>query len=433
MAIATLCIQVIVVGRHLRSRPDLAEALAPVGFVVIYPMSAVFHLCSGGLARRGFFDYAYIDPDQQARYTYLTLILINLAFGSLWLGLRDRTKRPFHAPPLAVRAPALLLALAAGVFALAAFGTFRLFQMSGFQSFGSFLSTVDRSRFIDWGFARYVYLSQWMSWGATFGALAMMRGRVGRSRIGSTSLLATAAVITVGNCYWSGGRFAAIAGIFPLWVLYSRLRRAKMDSALVLLAVVAAFTVLTFTVARYKTGEATLSQFTDVFDWQMGRFSMIGVGIEMVDQNGFAAGATLTNDFANTANNVLSFVHASVTMPKTRSITSEIGQHLLNKQDINGILPGSVCEFYYNFGLLGVMVGYYAIGRITKLLLQLIRGSTNIGTIGIAAFCLAHIPGSMMAGTVGILALYAIFLGTPALMLAIIERLCGNRQRAASL
>jgi hypothetical protein len=99
-----------------------------------------------------------------------------------------------------------------------------------------------------------------------------------------------------------------------------------------------------------------------------------------------------------------------------------VGQYIYQDPSINGVVPGTLAEFYFNFGTLGVLGGFFVIGRIAKVCISMAYSAVDMGTLLLSFYvitllCLWAIP---MTATIGVYLLAT--RGLPILVFVAIEQ-----------
>ena len=185
-------------------------------FLMAYPLSAFVHLTGADYVSLGFYNLAALDPHTQLHHVYLSLVLVFLAQLALWWGLAPaRPLLSFHTPHI-VRVRSTLLVLAGVVFTLAGIaGTYLLFSRSG--ELLEDIATIDRTRELEAGTARYAFMSMWLSWGIIFLLTAFLVSRSSKRhpKLTFAALVGGSACILI-NLLWTGGRAENVLAILPL-------------------------------------------------------------------------------------------------------------------------------------------------------------------------------------------------------------------------
>jgi hypothetical protein len=299
------------------------------------------------------------------------------------------------------------------VLALGLFGTVRLFQYSGLPDLVSFLITMDRGRYIGDGFGRYMFLSQWVPWGVTLVAIAILGGRWGKSRLISGLILVGSLAVVVVNSYWSGGRATILFGIAPLLMCIVRLKKSRGAGILLFFLALVVAVVVAMTSARSEFRPQISDDIVNIADWHAGRFSMVGLGFALTANSGFGYGTTLLEGLSSVLIDSMSFLHIPLQVPRVQGIASVVGAYLLNDPENSSIPPGSICELYYNFGLLGVIAGHYLIGRLARYCSNAIHSGSRTGTVLLGAYILLNIGISAFSGTLSVSFYYVTYIGLP--------------------
>ncbi len=405
-------------------------------FLLIYPLSAFVHLTGADYISLGFYEIAALDRHTQIHHVYLSLALVFLAQLALWWGLAP-ARRPFlpNRPHL-VRVRSTLLVLTGAVFTLVGVaGTYMLFSSSG--ELVEDVATIDRTRLLTEGTARYVFMSTWLSWGIIFLLTAFLVSRFSKDHPRATlaALVAGSACMFL-NLFWTGSRAENLLAVLPLFFVVSKIAPRHFRSFALVIAVGIVAIIVFETVSRTATmpngldylvqGGATPSQFAinqlaAVFDWQMGRYPTISLAFDMVNQYGHAFGSTLLQGLAMTVNAPATLLHIPLKVPEPVAMTALVGQYIYQDPSINGVVPGTLAELYFNFGALGVFGGFFLIGRIAKYCISMTHSAADMGTLLLSFYivtllCLWAIP---MTATLGVYLLAT--RGLPILVFCAIE------------
>jgi hypothetical protein len=338
-----------------------------------------------------------------------------------------------------------LLVLAGLAFTLAgAAGTILFISSSGGHL--EELVTIDRAKELEAGTARFVFMSEWLSWGILFLLTAFLVSRTGQRRPKlALALLIGGSACMLFNLFWTGGRAENLLAILPLMFVVKKLgSRLFRPFAAAVVAGVAGLIVYE-TVARttvlldtgmdligrsgMSTSQFVANQFASVFDWQMGRYPTISLAFDMVNRSGHAFGSTLIQGLAMTANAPATLLHGSMKVPEPAAMTALVGQYIYGDPTITGIVPGTLAELYYNFGALGVAVGFFVIGWIARVCISVSRSSPDIGTRLLAFYvltllCVWTIP---MTATLGVYLLAT--RGLPILLFCAVEQTVSHAAR----
>ena len=411
-------------------------------FLLTYPLSAFVHLTGASYISLGFYEIAALDRPTQLHHVYLSLTLVLLAQLALWWGLAPaRPPAPASGPHL-IRVRSRLLLLAGIVFTLVGLvGSYRLFSASG--ELVEDVATIDRARQLSEGSARYVFMSTWLSWGIIFLLTAFMVSRFSKSHAKLTlaALVGGSACMFL-NLFWTGSRAENLLAVLPLFFVVNKIaRRQFRPFALVTVAGIAGIIVFE-TVARTATmvnggldllaqgqispGQFLANQLAAVLDWQMGRYPTISLAFDMVNQYGHAFGSTLLQGLAMTVNAPATLLHIPLKVPEPVAMTALVGQYIYQDPSINGVVPGTLAELYFNFGTLGVLGGFFVIGRLARYCISIAHTAVDIGTSLLSFYiitllCLWAIP---MTATIGVYLLAT--RGLPILIFVAIEQILSS-------
>jgi len=349
-----------------------------LSFIFIYPISAACHLINTNSKLRGFYDMVQSGNTAMTGRILYSLLVVAIAFIALKMGL-GQIKTGLAKPIKELRVNCRLL-LVMGIFfiCVSVIGKIKLF--GGFPSLKELLA-VDTFKEIGSGTARYVFISQWFGWGLIFLTVYFLNTFLARSSGLFLLWFLLAACATVINLFSSGSRGSAALFLLPGLLLLQRLRPKYLKLMLVLIG--ALFLVYFFLCTFFRTKNFTDFKISEyllaIFDWQVGRFSMIGLGIKVVQSDGLGFGATLLNGFVNTINVPLTLLKLPHLLPVPQSVTSIVGNYLMGNPEFEGIVPGNIFDFYYNFSLIGVAVGYFIIGIIVRKAISVMKKTDSMG------------------------------------------------------
>lgn len=389
-------------------------------FLVIYPLSALVHLTGSDYVSVGFYNIAALDPHTQAHHVYLSLALVLLAQLALVRGLAPFRSSAGATGVRTVRVRSRLLILAGAAFTMiGAAGTFLLFSGPGGQL--EDLASVDRTKELEAGTARFVFMSEWLSWGIIFLLTAFLASRAGKRRPGlALAALVGGSACMLFNLLWTGGRAENLLAILPLMFVAKKLRPQLFRPFAAVVTVGVAGVIVFETVARttalLSTGmdlivrsgmspsQFVANQFAAVFDWQMGRYPTISLAFDMVHRYGHAFGSTLLQGLVMTVNAPATLLHSSIKIPEPAAITALTGQYVYGDPTNTGLVPGTLAELYFNFGVLGVIAGFFVIGRFARFCISITHSSQDVGTrlLGfyvLTLLCVWTIP---MTATLGV-------------------------------
>ena len=389
-------------------------------FLLTYPLSAFVHLTGKDYVSLGFYETAALDPHTQLHHAYLSLALVFLAQMALWWGLAPARPATQRSGPQMIRVRSTLFALAGIAFTFIGIaGTTLLFSGSG-QPLEN-LTTVDSTRELASGSARFVFMSTWLSWGIVFLLTAFLTSRAGKNhpRIVLAALVGGSTCMFL-NLFWTGSRAENLLAVLPLIFVVKKIapRYFRPFASVIAIGVMA---IMVFeTIARtttlmnngfdylaqsgVSTSQFLANQLAAILDWQMGRYPTISLGFDMVNRYGHAWGSTLIQGLAMTINAPATLLHIPLKVAEPQSMTSLVGQYIYDDSSINGVVPGTLSELYFNFGALGVFGGFFIIGRIARYCISVTHSAVNMGTVlfgfyVLTLLCVCTVP---MTATLGV-------------------------------
>jgi len=389
-------------------------------FLLTYPLSAFVHLTGTDYISLGFYEIAALDRHTQIHHVYLSLALVLLAQLALWWGLAPSRPPALASGPHRVRVRSRLLVFAGAVFTLVGIaGTYLLFS-----SFGEVVedaAAINRARQLSEGSARYVFMSTWLSWGIIFMLTAFLVSQFAKDHPRATlaALVGGSACMFL-NLFWTGSRAENLLAVLPLFFVVNKTAPRYFRPFALVIAVGVVAIIVFETIARTTTmlnsgldyllqggttpGQFLANQLAAIFDWQMGRYPTISLVFDMVNRYGHALGSTLLQGLAMTVNAPATLLHLPLKVPEPEAMTAFVGQYIYQDPSINGVVPGTLAEFYFNFGTLGVLVGFFIIGRIAKFCIVTAHSAADMGTLLLSFYvltllCLWTIP---MTATIGV-------------------------------
>ncbi|MGO9794576.1 MAG: O-antigen polymerase [Terracidiphilus sp.] len=407
-------------------------------FLLTYPLSAFVHLTGSDYVSLGFYEIAALDTHTQLHHVYLSLALVFLAQLALWWGLAPaRPESPRNGPQV-VRVRSTLLVLAGALFTLVGIaGTTLLF--SGSNELLADVATIDRAKQLDAGAARFVFMSTWLSWGIIFLLTAFLVSKTSKihPRVALVVLVGASTCMFL-NLFWTGSRAENLLAVLPLIFVVKKIAPRHFRSFASVIAVGVMGIILFETIARtttllnsgledlarsgMSTSQFVANQSAAIFDWQMGRYPTISLSFDMVHRYGHALGSTLLAGLAMTINAPATLLHIPLKVPEPQAMTALVGQYIYEDPSINGVVPGTLAELYFNFGAIGVFCGFFVIGRIAKYCISATHSALDIGTILLSFYiltllCVWTIP---MTATLGVYLLAT--RGVPILLFCAVEQ-----------
>ncbi|WP_058954509.1 O-antigen polymerase [Kocuria rhizophila] len=237
---------------------------------------------------------------------------------------------------------------------------------------------------VDDGNARFAFLAGWLPWAVTVLVLtlASRRRQPGPSLWNTALLVGGLGGLALGGS-WNGGRAELVYAAFPLMALM--LPRINVLRWPFLAAGGIAFTAfLIYTTSRRVGGTTDPWSF---LDWQWGRFSMSAWASNHTAVHGSLGGETVWSALLNVPLALLHFAGINADNP-FRSMVKVSGYDLLGGEDQIYVVPGFSAEMLLNFGLVGVVAGYFVLGLFSAVVSDAYsrsRSETNrllLATIG---------------------------------------------------
>jgi hypothetical protein len=358
LAIATIIgIMVAVhIARRLRRLLNFRTLLL-FNYVLVTSVSGMAHLTNNAASRVGYFDVRSAASSESATIsTCVGLISLCVAL----LHKLPRAQKGVDGS-LASKSPTIaerrfLLYLSLLLLPLTIWATFII------QDYTAQLDS-ERIVAIDGGMARYSYAAKWFAWAASFAAIWILSTKLGKNRLFASMTVAVCVLSIVGSMAWSGGRSIVLVMVFPIvLVLLPKLRGMTW----ILWPIgVASFANYIINVSLLRGGSADTHTFRSWLDWQWGRFSMMGWADEQVTDGGLRLGETFASVAVSLIGGILRL--AGFQLDKFGWVSStQLAGNSLRGDNTTWIVPGLNAELYLNFGLIGVAVGLYALGRVVN-------------------------------------------------------------------
>jgi hypothetical protein len=219
------------------------------------------------------------------------------------------------------------------------------------------------------GFGRYGYLAAWTVWAITFVVILIVRssksGNERRTGPAILLLVSSGALAIVVATGWSGGRSTLINALPLLLVMLPLLKANKWAAAGAALSVAAGVSIYVSqaTGDRFSRARLGTSGPLDWLDWEWGRFSQVGFAVRSTNDNGFLLGETFIKSIDRVFEGIFRLAGLTYTASEARSAMEVAGEEILRTSALH-IVPGIAAEFYLNFGMIGIIIGFFIIGRI---------------------------------------------------------------------
>ncbi|STX15474.1 Uncharacterised protein [Kocuria rosea] len=339
-------------GRFLNFR-----TLLLLNYILVTSVSGIAHLTTDGASRIGYHDVRGIDSAQAATVsTCVGLVALCCALLHRVPKGRASKERVGSSFLLSSRERHFLFYLSLLLLPLTIWSTVVI------QNYAIQLDS-ERIVAIEGGMARYSYVAKWFAWAASFATIWLIGTRLGRNRLFASLVAAICVLSIVASIAWSGGRSIILVMVFPVvLVLLPRLRGLTWILWPIGLAALANYIIK---LSELRGGSADSLSLRAWTDWQWGRFSMMGWAHEQVEENGFLLGETFASAGATLLGGIVGLIGVSLGQPSWLSSTQIAGADIRG-DNTTWIVPGLNAELFMNFGLVGVALGLYALGRFTN-------------------------------------------------------------------
>lgn len=335
------------------------QFLVVVNYIAINLLSGVVHILDLG-SRRGYYDVTRaLEPEQLGQLVLIQGVgLVGLSMGLLVTPPPVAASQVTAVRRLSHFEKMLLPVAVVTVLPIALLAVLRIRDYaSTLEVFGGRIISVDG------GMARYVFMSHWLVWAVSFAVIWFAFGSVRRSPQAVLAVTGVGLAAIVTSLSWSGGRSIVLVFSLPLLLVMLPLLRTSryFGAAFASIGAVALF----FYVARLSSQRSAGSRrgagnIADWLDWEWGRFSMLGFGVDYVDANGHLFGETMVSSIGS----VLRFLLGP--SDGARSSAEIAGTEIYSSSSARYLAPGLSFELYVNLGIVGVFFGYLLIGWACK-------------------------------------------------------------------
>jgi hypothetical protein len=300
----------------------------------------------------------------------------------------------------------------------------------------SYVTEIEATRVIslEGGMARYGFLAHWIVWVISFVALLLVGRKERPWPLATVTVVVVAVFLIAVSLRWTGGRSIVLLMALPL--ILTMLPRLRGFYWLFVPIMCAGLLLNAATISQARSDALVNGQGVKIvnwLDWEGGRFSLSGFAVDYVNQYGLLYGETFWNGIATVAIAPLKFAGFPVSELGLSSSVQLTGDMLLGDRDITYIVPGLNAELYLNFGLLGVLIGYYLLGRICGFVDILLSRAGE----GLEWFALCFVGAVLVLRTIsadsGSMYIFIFYMGLPLLACTFVARWLRRRERALTL
>lgn len=320
--------------------------LTRISFIVFYPISGISHYLYADNYYRGFFDVYSMRDD----HIFVTLVTCFVAVLLFYLQDYFFQKWSNSSAPAIHRdgSHSLLLPTYGLIFIIAGFFASTIISSS------IDVSVIDRGREIPGGLAKFIFISLWLGWGLTYISFYLI-GNKRVSNFWAAIILFISIFLIFSNAVWMGGRSVVVLLSFPILFVYSRFRRRVFNFSIPLLIVGFFIYAMAVTQVRKEGYAVESTSISQVLDWEVGRFSMIGYAIDFVDRANYYFGYSYFDMLAKLVMSPFYFLGfgADFVGSPSGSTVALIGADLFGV-GVTYIVPGAFPEAYINLGIFGV-------------------------------------------------------------------------------
>lgn len=380
-------------------------------FTLIYLISGIIHILP--LDKLEFYSLTNYNKFSILNFT---LILVLFAFVSLISGFTSHIYTDFKFTKLNI---AVFTRNISVIFII--IGIFSLLKLFGQNIDQLFLINrgMDTS-----GFGKYVFMSSWASIGLSyFIGYYLSRGYFLNS-LSFILIMILFCSFSLTFVFWTGGRATSIITLLPSFLVFYRYRPLLIKRFGLFALIFVLYYITYSTVSRWKDGTSNTidgnTLLLSIFDWQMGRFSIVGISIESVNLLGFGMGKTFFRSILESLQLIPIALHISP-FEIGLSTNNIVGDYLGSGINYEGFVAGGVADVYYNFGLIGVILLFYSLGSFYKFIIFKLVRASNIETFLFYCYLLSHVCFSAISG-VFFGWIYSVFtIGLPAVIIYLFQ------------
>ena len=400
-----------------RSRRVLSfRVLVVVSYVATNLVSGIAHLIQVSGSARGYFDaVAQLEPGQLEEVVLIEALgLIALSVGALW-GLPKCTSPPTQRVSLlSPRDRSMLPVVLAVLLPVSLWASLRI------QEHVATLN-IERVISVSGGMARFGFMAHWLVWAISLLVIWLAFSRSHQSGAWPVFVLGAGVVAIAASLHWTGGRSIILVMALPLiLVMLPQLRLTKSLAIPAGLAVAFLYfaQIVQITDGRtagYRSGSSGLVEW---LDWEWGRFSMLGFAVRYVHDNGLLFGETIAADAVTFIDGLVRKIGMSGFEVEQRSSINIAAEALLNSGSEIYIVPGMSAELYLNFGIPGILLGYFVLSRLCAWADTRFLGSSTLVTQLAWAYVGTLLVFRTIPANSGSSYGYLIFTGAPLLVVA---------------
>ena len=331
-------------------------------YLIVNVASGIAHIIDTERTRRGFYDAAAaLEPGK----LFETSLIAGLGLIAIYIGVTRGMPRISDPTPLETKSLAsadrtLIIPV------IAVFLPVSLWSVIKIQAYAATLDTV-RIISVSGGLARYVFLASWFVPIVYFSVIWLVFRPISNEKLWTPLVLLVGVLAITISVQWSGGRSTAFFLCLPLfYVLAPKLRKMSWAGIAFSAAIGLMFTFIALKQNDFRQSKSAFGStgLSDWLDWEFGRFSMLGFALQSSDRYGLLGGETFVESVLRPLVGLSQFVGIQLFQLDSRSSTQVVVSELLNSNTADWIVPGLSAELFLNFGVVGIAVGYFLLGRL---------------------------------------------------------------------
>lgn len=336
------------------------RAMMMLMYLIVNILSGIVHLMKIPGADRGYYDMLVLAKASNELSLFIPIVCSMVGGAFLIIGLSINRKVKVNnfgkINPLDSWSKKTLLIFSIIFAPLSLYAIVLLNRYVEQESIRRLISLSD-------GMARYAFMAHWFVWVVSFFAIWLSTKSPFKSSRVKGVLLAFSVFAIFVSLRWTGGRTIGILLSLPLIIIFfSTMMRHKVKITLAYLSAVILYGIY---LTEYRKENYSSGGFNIIssIDWEFGKFSMMGFAVDYVNKYGYSFGETIYAGAFSIPYAVLKLFGLADGLWVPRLVTELTGKYILGNNALTYIVPGFTAEMYLNFGLFGVAIGYYILGR----------------------------------------------------------------------
>lgn len=331
-----------------------------ISYLIVYPISAFVHFLPENTLK------IYDVNSQFSHISLYSIVIVIIAYYSLILGLGNiRSNLIPH--QLTIKKKTSNSSFI--------FLGFSIFSFLMFMSFGFSLFEIYRGD-NQAGIAKYIFMTSWLSISLTMIISYYLLNGTIKNKYTTFFVIISFTIIAIVSVFWNGARLRSLISILPSLIVFYRIKPILIKKISIGILSLVVLNIIYTTFERIGNNEITKKVLLySVFDWQVGRFSMVELAVYATNVSGYEYIDTFFFSIKEIWNTFFGFTGLIL---KNVSTNSYSGLLISDDRSINSWLVGSICDVYFNFGIIGIVVLFYLLGKLMNIIIQRAVNSRDI-------------------------------------------------------